>query len=196
MNGGSKGELLYRTICEECGKDTLTDDEIKKVVHIVQGYVIQEQQRGRVRPFRYKGTQVRVKQDDGEPWWVLADVCKALGLSNPSVIAERLDPDERAKSDLGRQGKGWIINESGLYSVILRSDKPEAKQFKRWVTHEVLPSIRRTGGYSVDRAVERAKLQAEMEQERIALKAECYDMIRAILIRDGQLPPFLPPTTI
>ena len=88
---------------------------------------------------------------------MLADVCRVLDLSNPSKVAERLDDDEKMTLTLGdghsgqRGGaqKAIIINESGLYSVILRSDKPQAKAFKRWITHEVLPSIRKTGGYYV-----------------------------------------------
>lgn len=107
--------------------------------------------------FNYGESPIRTMQQNGEIWWVLADVCAALGLSNPTMIAGRLDDDERAKSDLGRQGSGWIINEPGLYSVILRSDKPEAKQFKRWVTHEVLPAIRKTGSYGNEK-MEIAKL--------------------------------------
>lgn len=98
----------------------------------------------------YKQNEVRmVMQDDG-PWWVLADVCKVLGLTTPARVAERLDADEKGMSLVHTPGGSQqmtIINESGLYSVILRSDKPEAKAFKRWITHEVLPSIRRTGGY-------------------------------------------------
>lgn len=86
---------------------------------------------------------------DNEPWWILADVCRILELANPSKISQRLDDDEKANCELGLSGgETNIINESGLYSVILRSDKPQAKQFKRWVTHEVLPSIRKTGSYS------------------------------------------------
>lgn len=97
--------------------------------------------------FKYEDQEVRTIQKDEEVWWVLKDVCGVLGLSNPSAVADRLDDDERAKFDLGRQGESNIINESGLYNVIIRSDKPEAKKFKRWVTHEVLPTIRKTGGY-------------------------------------------------
>lgn len=97
--------------------------------------------------FSYGDIPVRVIEQDGELWWVLADVCGVLNLTNPTVVASRLDDDERAKSNLGRQGEGTIINESGLYKVILRSDKPGAKKFTRWVTHEVLPSIRKTGSY-------------------------------------------------
>lgn len=103
-----------------------------------------------MKVFDYNEHQVRTVEQNGEPWFVLKDVCDVLGLNNPTVVAERLDDDERAKSDLGRQGAGWIISESGLYNVILRSDKPEAKPFRRWVTSEVLPSIRRTGGYIKD----------------------------------------------
>lgn len=81
---------------------------------------------------------------------MLSDVCKVLGLTNPTMVSQRLDEDERSKFNLGRQGEATIINETGLYSVILRSDKPEAKEFKRWVTHEVLPSIRKHGMYAID----------------------------------------------
>ena len=97
--------------------------------------------------FNYNETPVRTVMKDNEPWFVLKDVCEVLGISNPTMAADRLDADERAKLDLGRQGSGWIINEPGLYNVILRSDKPQAKPFRKWVTAEVLPSIRRTGGY-------------------------------------------------
>jgi anti-repressor protein len=97
--------------------------------------------------FSFEGNEVRTVKLDGEPWWVLKDVCSVLGLSNPTIVADRLDDDERSKFDLGRQGETNIVSESGLYNVIVRSDKPEAKRFKRWVTHEVLPAIRRHGAY-------------------------------------------------
>lgn len=85
---------------------------------------------------------------DGEPLFCLVDVCKVLDIQNPSKVAQRLDDDERTKLELGRQGETNFITESGLYAVILRSDKPNAKGFRRWVTSEVLPSIRKTGNYS------------------------------------------------
>ena len=85
---------------------------------------------------------------DGEPLFYLVDVCKVLDIQNPSKVAQRLDDDERTKLELGRQGETNFITESGLYAVILRSDKPNAKSFRRWVTSEVLPSIRKTGGYN------------------------------------------------
>ena len=93
--------------------------------------------------------EIRTIEKDGEPWWVLSDVCKVLELTNLSKVAQRLDEDERSNFELGRQETAIIINESGLYSVILRSDKPEAKPFRKWVTSDVLPSIRRTGGYQI-----------------------------------------------
>ncbi|MCL1952995.1 MAG: phage antirepressor [Oscillospiraceae bacterium] len=101
--------------------------------------------------FNFEGSNVRLIEQDGEPWWVLKDVCAVLGLSNARMIAGRLDEDDVNQAyvtdSLGRQQQTNIVNESGLYNVILRSDKPEAKRFKRWVTREVLPQIRRTGGY-------------------------------------------------
>ncbi|MHB1652363.1 MAG: phage antirepressor [Desulfitobacteriaceae bacterium] len=103
--------------------------------------------------FSYEGKEIRTIQRNGEPWWVLKDVCDVLDLSNPSMIADRLEEGERQKVDpkhyLGSQSNTpiTIISESGLYNVILLSRKPEARKFKRWVTHEVLPSIRRHGAY-------------------------------------------------
>ena len=99
--------------------------------------------------WKYQNFLIRVFNINNEPWWILADICKTLELSNASIVANRLDEDEVTKLDLGGQtGITNLINESGLYNVILRSDKPQAKQFKRWVTHKVLPSIRQTGSYS------------------------------------------------
>ena len=96
--------------------------------------------------------EIRTMTIEGEPWFVAADVCRALELSNPTIATNRLDEDERAKFNLGRQGDGTIINESGLYSLVLGSRKLEAKAFKRWITHDVIPTIRKTGGYVNDTA--------------------------------------------
>ena len=100
--------------------------------------------------FDYKGKQVRTIQKDGETWWVLKDVCGILGISKYRDTASRLDEDERGSVRVdtpGGEQEMTVVNESGLYNVILRSDKPEAKPFRKWVTAEVLPSIRKTGGY-------------------------------------------------
>lgn len=104
-----------------------------------------------IQIFQYQDQPVRTVQRDGEPWFVLKDVCAVLGLGTPARVAERLEEDEVSSThltdSLGRQQDMTIINESGLYNVILRSDKPEARPFRKWVTSEVLPSIRKTGGY-------------------------------------------------
>jgi prophage antirepressor-like protein len=102
--------------------------------------------------------EIRTVIIGGEPWFVLKDLCVALSLSNPSRVVERLDDDDVKKIDpnfeLGSQNPSNtpinIVNESGMYNVILRSDKPEAKQFKRWLTHEVIPQIRKTGSYGIN----------------------------------------------
>lgn len=100
--------------------------------------------------FTYSGNEVRTVKKNGEPWFVLKDVCAILSIGNVADVCARLDTDEKGVGQIdtlgGRQNMN-IINESGLYNVILRSDKPEAKPFRKWVTSEVLPSIRRTGGY-------------------------------------------------
>lgn len=93
--------------------------------------------------------EVRSLKIEDEPWFVASDVCKALNIKNATDTLKRLDDDERARFNLGRQGEANIINEYGLYNLILASRKPEAKQFKRWITHEVIPSIRKTGIYQI-----------------------------------------------
>lgn len=103
--------------------------------------------------FEYKQNPVRMIERDGEPWWVLKDVCEALGVQKYQNVAARLDDDEKDARKVGTPGgmqEMIVTNEPGLYKVILRSNKPEAKAFTRWLTHEVLPQIRRTGGYGGD----------------------------------------------
>ena len=96
---------------------------------------------------------VRVVERDGEPWFVAADVCKALEIGNPSQALVRLEDDEKFTTLISNEGAASgtssmaFVNEPGLYSLVLGSRKPEAKVFKRWVTSDILPSIRRTGGY-------------------------------------------------
>ena len=94
--------------------------------------------------------KVRVLEIENEPWFVAKDVCDILELSNPSVALKNLDEDERTKLNLGRQGNTNLINESGLYALVVRSRKPEAKKFRKWITSEVLPSIRKHGVYMTD----------------------------------------------
>ena len=103
-----------------------------------------------MQTFVYSGAEVRTVRKDGAPWFVLKDVCQVLDLGSPHKVAERLDPDEKGRNLIPTPGgsqETTVISESGLYNVILRSDKPEAKPFRKWVTAEVLPAIRRSGGY-------------------------------------------------
>lgn len=105
-----------------------------------------------IQVWNYESSEVRTVQVNGEPWFVLSDVCKVLEISNSRNISSRLEPDEKGVTlvdTLGGAQQMTIINESGLYTVILRSDKPQAKPFRKWVTSEVLPSIRKHGSYSV-----------------------------------------------
>ena len=93
---------------------------------------------------------IRAAEKDGEPWFVAADVCRALDLGNNRQAMARLDDDEKgviSNDTLGGKQEMNAVNEPGLYSLVLGSRKKEAKAFKRWITHEVIPSIRRNGGY-------------------------------------------------
>lgn len=106
-----------------------------------------------IQKFDFRGASLRTLTDEaGEPWFVAKDVCDILELTNPAVALQSLDDDEKTNlsnsyvwSEPGR--RPLIISEPGLYRLVMRSRKPEAKEFQRWVTHEVLPQIRRTGGY-------------------------------------------------
>ena len=115
--------------------------------------------------------KVRTLNLNGEPWFVAVDVCSVLDLSNPTIAVSRLDEDERAKFNLGRQGDATIVNEPGLYTLVLGSRKPEAKAFKRWITHEVIPPIRKHGVYIPD---EKLKLFAEHPELLDALMKSLY----------------------
>lgn len=95
---------------------------------------------------------VRTIMIDNEPWFVASDVCRALDVGNTSQALTRIDADEKdiiLNDTLGGKQETLVINEYGLYSLILSSRKPEAKKFKRWITHEVIPAIRKTGSYSI-----------------------------------------------
>ena len=123
-----------------------------------------------IRKFDFRGAALRTLTDEaGEPWFVAKDVCDILGMSNPSMAVTALDKDEVAQIDpkdyLGSENRSNqavnIVSEPGLYKLIMRSRKPEAKEFQRWVTHEVLPSIRKHGGYMAG--------QERMTPEQMAL---------------------------
>lgn len=122
---------------------------------------------------------VRVAEIDGEPWFIAADVCRALDVKNGRDAVSRLDDDEKgvALTDtLGGRQEMAAVSEAGLYALVLSSRKPEAKAFKRWVTHEVLPSIRQHGAYMTEATLERAlsepdfliSLATKLKEEREA----------------------------
>ena len=104
-------------------------------------------------PFDFERSQIRVFTDEqGDPWFVATDVCNVLGVGNPRQATTRLDDNERGVISTDTPGvvqSVATVNESGLYTLVLGSHKPEAKRFKRWMRHEVLPAIRRTGRYAV-----------------------------------------------
>jgi len=106
-------------------------------------------------PFEYESKQVRIVQDEnGDPWWVAKDVCQALELRDTGRAIQSLDKDEsktfRVTDRLGREQESYIISEPGLYRLLSRSTKDEAKKFQRWLFHKVLPSIRKTGKYEIE----------------------------------------------
>jgi len=145
-------------------------------------------------PFSFEGTEVRVLDRKGEPWWVMPDVCAVLEHTNSRMAAQRLDDDEKGVSitdTLGGPQEVTIINESGLWSLVLTSRKPAAKRFKKWITSEVIPAIRKTGGYMAAapeetpeeimlRALTIAKDTVERQKRELALaqpKAAALDRI-------------------
>jgi anti-repressor protein len=145
-------------------------------------------------PFNYKSKQVRTIIKDGEPWFVVKDVCEILEINNPNMAAARLDDDEVSQAEvidsLGRRQMTNVVNEPGLYNLILRSDKPEAKRFKRWIAHEVLPAIRKHGAYMTPETIEKVlsdpdtiiRLATELKKERqrrmeLEPKAQGYDYL-------------------
>lgn len=119
-----------------------------------------------IQVFNYQSHEVRTVEQDGEPWFVLKDVCKVLAMDVSKIkqVSDRLDADEKGRYSVPTPGgvqETWVINESGLYNVILRSDKPEAKPFRKWVTSEVLPSIRKHGAYMTPQKIEEALLNPD-----------------------------------
>ena len=129
--------------------------------------------------FTYDQKAIRTVEKEDGLWWVLKHFCDVLSLSDTNKPAERLDPDDLTRIKLvsgGQEREMYIVNEAGLYNVILRSDKPEAKRFKRWVTHEVLPSIRKHGAYvapnaALSDAAKQALAEAKLNNSRARLSS-------------------------
>ena len=124
--------------------------------------------------------EIRITTIDGEPWFVAVDVCRALEIGDTHKAVSRLDEDEKGRSSiptLGGDQDLLIVNEPGLYTLVLGSRKPEAKTFKRWITHEVIPSIRKSGSYSLslspaEQLVAQAQLLLEQERRMVVLEDE------------------------
>ena len=148
--------------------------------------------------FHFKGRQVRTIQLDGEPWFVAADVCDVLGLNNPSQALSYLDRDERrliTNEAWRTNGNMAVVSEPGLYSLVLRSRRPEAKGFRRWIAHEVIPALRQCGEYRLPavssvaavtagqllqfsrRDLLNLALEAEAECEELRPKAAFFDRV-------------------
>lgn len=152
-------------------------------------------------PFTYDGQQVRTVIIDGEPWFLLNDLCSVLRIQNVGNVLARLSDDERSSIRLADGTSGnptrAIVSEPGMWNVILRSDSPYAEPVRRWVTHEVLPAIRRTGSYSVTpqlqgaellaRAVLEAQAMLAAKDERIAELTPRAEVADRLLDADGDL---------
>jgi len=131
--------------------------------------------------------RVRTTVIDGEPWFVAADVCHALDIGNPSDALNRLDSDERTLVSIEGASNGKPVNgvnEPGLYSLVLGSRKPEAKAFKRWITHEVIPSIRKHGAYATPDTIDKMlaspdfgiRVLTELKKEREKSAAQAVEI--------------------
>ncbi|MGC0312283.1 BRO-N domain-containing protein [Kitasatospora acidiphila] len=158
-----------------------------------------------VIPFDFEGQEVRVVTIEGEPWWVAADVCAVLEIRNSrDALRKNLDDDETGVetiyTSVGMR-RVSIINEPGLYSLVLRSRKPQARAFKRWLTHEVIPAIRRTGRYGpetapqpqwveamvADIAERTTKVVEQRLQELLAVRETLLDQVAALEQRHAEL---------
>ena len=148
---------------------------------------------------------VRVIDRDGEPWFVAADVCRALEIRNSRDAMSRLDDDEKgvASTDtLGGMQEMSVVNEPGLYALVLGSRKPDAKAFKRWITHEVIPSIRKHGMYAMDNLLNNPELffatvdkLREERQKRIMLEGKVTEQKERIAIQKQQIAEYEPKAT-
>lgn len=151
-----------------------------------------------IQQFDFKGAALRTLTDEaGEPWFAAKDVCDVLGYTNASkAISDHVDSEDKLNneslSSLGQRG-GWLVNESGLYSLVLSSKLPTAKEFKRWVTHEVLPQIRKHGAYMTQQTLDKAltspdfliQLATKLKEEKIKELEPKARLADAVAASDG-----------
>ncbi|MDG6126414.1 phage antirepressor [Lactococcus formosensis] len=151
--------------------------------------------------FNFNNLQVRTILIDKEPWFVVADVAKIIEATNPTDLAKLVDDEDKSRQSLGSGSPKNIINESGLYQILIRSNNQNAKPFRKWVTREVLPSIRKHGAYMTSQTIENTlsdpdfiiRLATELKEERAARAIEAPKVLFAdsvaasqnsILVRD------------
>lgn len=151
--------------------------------------------------FNFNNLQVRTIIIDKEPWFVVADVAKIIEATNPTDLAKLVDDEDKSRQSLGSGSPKNIINESGLYQILIRSNNQNAKPFRKWVTREVLPSIRKHGAYMTSQTIENTlsdpdfiiRLATELKEERAARAIEAPKVLFAdsvaasqnsILVRD------------
>jgi prophage antirepressor-like protein len=144
-----------------------------------------------ITAFKFGAQQIRVISDDqGEPWFVAADVCATLTISTEQT--RRLDDDEKGLHTVqtpGGKQDMTVVNESGLYSLILTSRKPSAKKFKKWITAEVLPAIRKTGGYSIQQVDSSpAELLVMMAQQNLVNERRVAAVEEKVKLIEAKLP--------
>lgn len=137
-----------------------------------------------IRPFDFNGSEVRIVTRDGEPWFVAADVCRILEIANNRDAVTSLEDDEKGVAitdTLGGSQKVQIISESGLFALIFKSRKAEAVKFRKWVTSEVLPQIRKTGGYNLPKTFPEAlRLLADASEENDRLRLTVQEQAPAV----------------
>lgn len=143
-------------------------------------------------PFTYDDHPVRVIKIDGEPWFVLADLCAVLDISNRGNVAARLNEADVRQTDISSGGQRravTIVSEPGMYEVVIRSDKPDAVSFRRWITSQVLPSIRKTGAYGTPPLPSGAELMAAALQEAASTLAAREARIASQQVHIAELEP-------
>ncbi len=178
-------------------KAALDLDDMKRLDEALMASLDLKNQEGKgmeqlQKVFEYQGSQVRTVLKDGDPWFVASDVAQVLDIKNPADFIRELDEDEKGIVNIytlgGNQDK-CTVSEAGLYSLILRSRKPEAKAFKRWITHEVIPQIRKTGSYSVQplSQLEILKQSVDMLLEQQQKLAQVEDKLETVNHRINSL---------
>lgn len=179
----TKGNAPAAVTAEALSVDTQTHFESSNVMNsIAHPQVVP------ALSFSLDGMQLRAVMSDGDPLFIAADACSALDLPNVTMALKRLDEDEQALISIEGISRGNalvnVITEAGLYTLILGSRKPEAKRFRRWVTHEVIPAIRKTGSYSVKKQVPRdrqiGRCQALIRDIERSESKPCRDALIAL----------------